>query len=83
MRRDTGAKNPIPIATLGQDIERLLNEIQSDLYNRALKEYEARLKIVREWKDFVPALNNRNICVIPWCDVEACEDEIKDRSAKE
>lgn len=41
---------------------------------------QSRLKVITEWKDFVPALDKKNIAVIPWCEVEACEDDIKERS---
>ena len=44
---------------------------------------DAHMTVVTEWKDFVRTLNNNHICVIPWCEEEACEDAIKERSAKE
>lgn len=53
------------------------------MFAKAKSEFESRLKIVREWQDLVPTLNNNCICVIPWCEVEKCEDDIKDRSAEE
>ena len=36
-----------------------------------------------EWKNFVPTLEGKNIVLAPWCNVEACEEDIKDRSGKE
>jgi len=29
------------------------------------------------------ALNNKNICLAPWCDTAACEIRIKDQSKEE
>ena len=83
VRRDTGVKFPLELDDLSIKVNELLDDIHKTLYTRALKDYESRIKVIREWKDFVPALNNRNVCVIPWCEVEACEDEIKERSAQE
>lgn len=83
VRRDTGAKVAIPLESLTKDVPALLETIQGELFTRAKATFEERLRIVREWKDFVPTLNNNCICVIPWCEVEKCEDDIKDRSAEE
>jgi prolyl-tRNA synthetase len=68
---------------LATGVHNLLNTIQADLFAVAKKEYDERLKVVTDWKDFVPSLNAKNICVAPWCEVEACEDDIKEQSAKE
>jgi len=35
-----------------------------------------------EWDKFVPALNDRNVVLIPHCLTEKCEDEIKEMSAR-
>merc|ERR1712093_773915 len=83
VRRDTGARAPISLDSAADDVPALLETIQSELFAKAKATYEDRLKIVREWKDFVPTLNTNCVCVIPWCEVEKCEDDIKDRSAEE
>lgn len=83
VRRDTGAKVPIPLSEVSTAIPELLQTIQTEMFNKAKSEFEERLKVVYEWKDFVPTLNANCICVIPWCEVEQCEDDIKDKSAEE
>lgn len=83
VRRDNAARAPLALDTLTTEVPKLLETIQADMFTAAKKSYEDRLKVVREWKDFVPTLNNNCICVIPWCEVEKCEDDIKDRSAEE
>jgi prolyl-tRNA synthetase len=52
------------------------------MFQRAQETYFSRLKEVTKWEDLVPTLDSKSIAVIPWCEVEACEDDIKDRSAK-
>ena len=52
------------------------------MFNRAKEQYWSRVKEVTDWKDVVPTLDNKCIVVLPWCEVEACEDDIKERSGK-
>ncbi|KAG6331357.1 hypothetical protein ID866_7731 [Astraeus odoratus] len=82
VRRDTGAKAPIPLSELKAAIPQLLETIHKDMYTKALNEYNSRLKEVTRWEDFVPTLDNKCIAVIPWCEEEPCEDDIKERSAR-
>ncbi|KAG6820908.1 ribose-phosphate pyrophosphokinase 1 [Arthromyces matolae] len=82
VRRDTGAKLPVSLNGIGNTVKELLDTIQSDMYNRARDEYFSRVKEITNWDDFVPALDSKSIAVIPWCEVEACEDDIKERSGR-
>ena len=82
VRRDNGVKNPIPLANIGSTVSSLLITIQDDMFNHAKETYQSRVKEVTHWDDVVPHLDNKNIVVIPWCDVEACEDDIKERSGR-
>lgn len=60
----------------------LLEVIQKDLFTRARDSYQGRLKAITNWEDLVPALDNKNVVVLPWCEREQCEDDIKERSAR-
>ncbi|KAL1943826.1 hypothetical protein VTO73DRAFT_3644 [Trametes versicolor] len=82
-RRDTGAKVPLPLADIETAVPALLDQIQADMFKRAQEVYFSRLREVHEWKDVVPTLDDKNVVVIPWCEAEACEDDIKTRSANE
>lgn len=82
VRRDTGAKIPVALADLATTIPKMLETIQSDMFQRALAEYNAHVKEVTRWEEFVPTLDNKCIAVIPWCEREACEDDIKERSGR-
>lgn len=83
VRRDNGEKVDIPLADLGKAIPTLLDTIHDDMLARARKQFDDSITVVEEWKDFVPTLNKLHVIALPWCEVEACEDAIKDRSAKE
>lgn len=52
------------------------------MYERAKALYMSRLRVVTKWDDLVPTLDNKCVAVLPWCEVEECEDDIKERSAK-
>ena len=75
-------KSTIAITALTEEIPALLETIQTDLYWRADSKLKEHTKKITEWDDFVPALNAKNICLIPHCLTEKCEDEIKDLSAR-
>ncbi|KAH9477823.1 Putative proline--tRNA ligase C19C7.06 [Psilocybe cubensis] len=82
VRRDTGAKNPIPLADLENSVSAILKTIQQDMFTKAKETYDSHVIEVTKWEDFVPALDGKNIVVIPWCNEEACEDDIKERSGR-
>jgi prolyl-tRNA synthetase len=50
------------------------------MYTRAKNTQDERLKLVTKWDDVVPTLDAKNILVLPWCEQEQCEDDIKERS---
>lgn len=81
-RRDKleGGKAEIPIADLTTAVPELLETIQKDMFNKANDDFASHRKIVTQWTDFVPTLNAKNVCIIPHCTTEACEDQIKDLS---
>ncbi|KAJ3929580.1 MAG: hypothetical protein NXY57DRAFT_899839 [Lentinula lateritia] len=82
VRRDNGIKSPIAIENITSAVSHLLDSIQSDMFKRAQESFHSRLKEVTKWEDVVPGLDSKNVVVIPWCEREACEDDIKERSAK-
>jgi len=82
VRRDTGVKTPLPIENITTTLSELLETIQSDMFNRANDIYQSRLKEVTRWEDVVPTLDDKCIVVLPWCEEESCEDDIKERSGR-
>lgn len=82
VRRDTGVKAPLALSNLAETVPRLLDTIQSEMYSRAKEEFDSHIVVTTDWKDVVPALDAKNIVVLPWCEVEKCEDDIKERSGR-
>ncbi|QRW23387.1 prolyl-tRNA synthetase [Rhizoctonia solani] len=83
VRRDTSAKSPLPLSDIQTSVPALLETIQADMFARAKAAYDDRLKVVNDWSQLTPTLEQKCVVVIPWCEQESCEDAIKDRSAKE
>jgi len=82
VRRDTGVKESSSLDGIESTVSKLLAEIQSDMFTKAKEVYDSRLKVVTHWDDFVPTLDQKCVVVLPWCENETCEDDIKDRSGK-
>ena len=84
-RRDiegNDGKGKIPIPELATQVPKLLEQIQSDLYSRAEASFRSHRVQVTKWEDFIPALNNKNLILMPFCLTEACEDEIKELTTR-
>jgi prolyl-tRNA synthetase len=68
---------------LGESIATVLNKIHNDMFEKAKSARDSHLKHADNWKDFMQALNEKNICLAPWCDTVACEKKIKEQSKEE
>jgi prolyl-tRNA synthetase len=77
-RRDTGEKGTLPLADLANKVAELLETIQKDLYNKAEAAYREHRLVLTEWDKVVPALDSKNVVLIPFCQDGKCEDRIKD-----
>jgi prolyl-tRNA synthetase len=80
-RRDTGEKGTISISTIGTEIPVLLEKIQHDMYTKAEAAFRAHRKEIKDWKEVVPALDARNVVLIPHCLEKTCEEHIKKLTA--
>ncbi len=77
-RRDTREKLPTPTDGLGARVVALLDEIQRNLYQRALEFRESHTTRAASWQEFVALMEGRPGFVIAgWCGSDACETEIK------
>lgn len=83
-RTDDGkaVKGKIAITELRDEVLKLLDDIQDSLYKKADTDFKSHVKTLTNWDDFVPALNAKNVVLIPHCLTEECEDEIKELSAR-
>jgi prolyl-tRNA synthetase len=80
VRRYDNHKESFPLSDIANIVRKYLDDIQSALLVRASEVFDSRLKVVTNWDDVVPTLDAKNALVLPWCEQEQCEDEIKERS---
>lgn len=80
-RRDTFEKNSISFDKLPDNIETLLENIQTNLYNRALAFREENTRKVDTWDDFMETLENKGGFILAhWDGTAETEEEIKEKS---
>ncbi|KAK3389626.1 proline-tRNA ligase-like protein [Podospora didyma] len=77
-RRDTGEKGTIAIAELATKVPTLLETIQQDMYNKAEATFRSHRLVLTKWEEVVPALDSKNVVIIPNCLVPECEDKMKE-----
>jgi len=82
-RRDTSDKETIKFADVAIRVKDLLVDIQHNLFSRALKDRDGNIAVVTDWDQFVPALDQKKLCLCSWCNTTVCEDEVKKRSGIE
>lgn len=81
VRRDTLEKETIAISTFKERVEKLLVEIQNNMYDRALKRRDSMIYEAKTKEDFQDIAQNKpGFILIPWCGNTSCEDKIKEET---
>lgn len=81
VRRDTREKIMVPFASLQSEIQRILDDIQANLYKRAqesLAEQTSHTDDYGEFKNIVEG--KRGFIISPWCGEPACEEKVKEET---
>ncbi len=79
-RRDTKEKQQVSIDGLNGYIVKLLDEIQQNLYNNALKYREQHITPVKTWDEFVSTLNEGGFVSAHWDGTAETETAIKEKT---
>src|SRR6187402_2320942 len=80
-RRDTKEKQQVPISGLSGYVIKLLDDIQQNLYNNALKYREQHITSVDSWDEFVKTLNEKTgFIAAHWDGTAETEAEIKEKT---
>lgn len=78
-RRDTLEKKTVSTNGLAQYIDDLLNEIQSNLFQRALDFQKKNTHVVNTWDEFVDVMENKTgFAYAHWDGTSETEEKIKD-----
>lgn len=81
-RRDTGEKGTISIADIATKIPELLETIQKDMYTKAETTFRDHRLIITKWEEVLPALDKKNVVLIPFCLDGKCEDRMKELTTR-
>ena len=80
-RRDTGEKMPVPIEELDVTIEKTLDDIQHNLFKRALKFREENTHLTDDYEDLKVKLNEPGgFFWMHWCGDEKCEVQLQEET---
>jgi prolyl-tRNA synthetase len=81
VRRDKKQKQIIPLINLKENIEKIFDDIQSDLYDTAEKYLKEKTRIVLNYTDFVRTMQEKGGFILcGWCEKEECELKIKEET---
>lgn len=80
VRRDTGAKEACAIDDIRIRIDQILQDIQSSLFNAALKRRDESNKFVDSWDEFEVAIKQGGYVFAHWCESKDCEAQIKQKT---
>lgn len=81
VRRDTGAKRVVAQAHLTEEIRQTLEQMQTDLYNRALAFREQNSKAIADYAQFKKEIDEPGgFFWTHWCGERACEDRLQEET---
>jgi prolyl-tRNA synthetase len=76
VRRDTRAKNPVPIDGVGRAARELLDELQRGLHAESLADREAHTYAVTDLAEFRERVGGGGFFRLAWCGSPACEEAL-------
>lgn len=78
VRRDNKGKFLLHLEKLPKELRDILNSIQSDIYKKALSEFQKRLSEAKNIEELKRMLNEKGGLVkIEWCGKQECADNVK------
>ncbi|MFC4559958.1 proline--tRNA ligase [Virgibacillus kekensis] len=82
VRRDTGEKEFVKLSEVEDRLPKLLDEVQQNLYNRALEHRNERTFTATNMEEFSKVLEETpGFIKAMWCGEEACEDKIQEETS--
>uniref|UniRef100_A0AC35U3F0 Proline--tRNA ligase n=1 Tax=Rhabditophanes sp. KR3021 TaxID=114890 RepID=A0AC35U3F0_9BILA len=82
VRRFSGVKESVSLDNIGKETFDLLESIHYAMYEKVLKARNEHMKVVLDWAEFTPLLDDKFIILSPFCGEKNCEEEIKEASQR-
>jgi len=80
VRRDTGEKTAVKLSDMQKQAQKLLEEIEMNLFSTAQKFLKQNTVEADNWKGFQKAVKEKKLVKAPFCGEVECEDWIKDKT---
>lgn len=80
MRRDTLEKSVMQLAGLPEAIQSLLEDIQTNIYDKALKMRDSRIKKIDSYEEFKKEIENGGFFLCHWDGTTETEERIKEET---
>lgn len=81
VRRDTLEKVTVELNQLSETLEKMLEDIQQNMYQECVKRNEQRTSIATNMEEFIKKINeNQGYIKTMWCGDEECENKIKEQT---
>ena len=81
VRRDTGEKKAVKEKDVIESIEKTLDLIQANLFNRAKKFLHENIKDAKGFGRLEKLIKNRKMVRAFWCGNEGCEEKVKEKTS--
>ncbi len=79
-RRDSKEKLAVPLESVLDEADRLLKDIQNNLFQRAKDFREKNTHEVNEFKEFKEMIEENGFFRVHWCGERSCEEKIKEET---
>jgi prolyl-tRNA synthetase len=77
-RRDTKTKETVPLDGIADHISRLLDDIQQNMYNKALAFRDSHIRQADTWEEFLKLIEEPGFISAHWDGTSETEDKIKE-----
>ncbi len=77
VRRDIGEKQFVKFNDVQKTVEKLLNDIQKSLFDKAKKRLDESIVKPKDWEEFKKSGEGKKLILAPHCGSTECEEEIK------
>ncbi len=77
VRRDTHEKVQLNLSNIKEEVENLLKDIQENMYNQAVENFNSAIVETENYDDMVNAVNNKKVVLSYHCGNSNCEEKIR------
>jgi prolyl-tRNA synthetase len=81
--RDNKEKFQVKFEEISETALKLMATIQQRMFEKARNALNDRKKEAEDFQTFLKLLSEKNMIVTPWCNVQACEENVKKRVKEE